>query len=116
MHKTKRGAESGIKAEEFDRVLFEDQWSHLWPDGNVLEIREPTIRCNHLWLVQADREGFILPGKRRMGHDDGHIGKIHRDIVEVHRIGVFEMDTTTATHPCSYPRVSGVKHGRQTSL
>lgn len=63
MHKTKRGAESGIKAEEFDRVLFKDQWSHLWPDGDVLEIREPTIRCNQRKV--ASKEDFVF--QKRIG-------------------------------------------------
>src|SRR6266566_4276293 len=51
-----------------------------------------------MWLMQANRECFILPGKGGMGHDNRHIRKIHRHVVQIHRIRVFKMYATTATH------------------
>ena len=38
----------------------------------------------HLRLVQADGNRFVLPRERRVRHDDGHLRKIHGDIVDRH--------------------------------
>ena len=48
-----------------------------------------------------------------MRHDDRHVRKIHRDVVDRHRVAVFQPDTTAARHACADAAVAGVKEDRQ---
>src|SRR5262245_55627899 len=67
-------------------------------------------------LVQADRDRFVLPRKRRMRHDDWHIRKVDSYIVDWHRISVFQTDSATAPHSCPDAAVPGVKDHRKPRL
>ncbi len=44
-----------------------------------------------------------------MGEDDLHVGEIHRDIIDQHRLAVFQAHAATAAHAGAHAGVSGVE-------
>jgi hypothetical protein len=51
-----------------------------------------------------------------MGHDNRHIRKIYRHVVQVHGIGVFEMYATAAGHTSADTSMPGMEDCWQTGL
>jgi hypothetical protein len=70
----------------------------------------------HLRLMQAHRDRFILPRKRRVRHDDRHIGKVDGHIIDIHRIAVLQPDAAPARHTRADTAVPGVENDRQPRL
>ena len=64
-------------------------------------------------LVQADRDGFVLPRERRVRHDDRHLRKVHGDVVDRHRVAVLQADAAAAGHAGADAAVPGVEEHRQ---
>jgi hypothetical protein len=63
--------------------------------------------------MQTDRDRLVLPGKGRVRHDDRHLRKIHRHVVDRHGVAVLQPNTAAASHPCADAAVPGVKeHGK----
>ncbi len=63
--------------------------------------------------MEADGDRFVLPGERRVGHDDGQLREIHRYIVYMHGVAVFQTDAAAARHVRADSAVTGVKeHGQ----
>src|SRR6266487_4826673 len=65
----------------------------------------------YLRLMQAYRESFVLPGEGGMSHDNWHIRKVDRNIIQVHRIRVLEAHATSTTHTGADSSLTGVKYG-----
>src|SRR5205809_6275053 len=70
----------------------------------------------YLRLVQAYRESVVFPGEGGMSHDNWHIRKVDRNIIQVHRIRVLEAHATSTTHTGADSSLTGVKYGWQTGL
>jgi len=51
-----------------------------------------------------------------MRHDDRHIGEIHRDIVNWHRIAILQAHAAAARHAAADPAVSCMKDAREAGL
>src|SRR5262245_52048363 len=60
-------------------------------------------------LVLTDRERLLLPGERGVRDDDLHLGKIDRNVVDVHRIGIFQADAPAPRHARADPGLAAVK-------
>src|SRR5215469_5896188 len=56
-------------------------------------------------LVEADRDRFVLPGKRWMRHDDRHVRKIHGHVVYRKRIPIFQSNSTSSRQAGPNPAV-----------
>src|SRR6187551_146073 len=63
--------------------------------------------------MQTDRDRLVLPGERRVRHDDRHIRKVHRHIVDWHWVAILQPDTAATPHARADAAVSGVKDDRE---
>src|SRR5207248_1155398 len=68
-----------------------------------------------LSFVLRDRQRLLLPGKRRVGHDDRHLGKVDGYIVQIDRIAVLQADAAARAGALPDSRLAGVKQGRKPS-
>src|SRR2546422_810216 len=67
-------------------------------------------------LSPGRMERLILPREGRMSHDDGHIRKVDRDIIQVHGVGILEPHATSTTRTTPDARMPGMKYCRQPGL
>jgi hypothetical protein len=67
-------------------------------------------------LVQGDGQALVLPGHRRVGHDDREVREVGGDVVEEHRVRVLQADPAAAPHPGADAGLTGVEDGRDAGL
>src|SRR5690606_12761753 len=61
-------------------------------------------------LVQANRQRLVLPGPGRVRDDHRHVREVRRDVVEVDRVGVFELQSAAAGHSRADARMAAVEY------
>jgi hypothetical protein len=67
-------------------------------------------------LVVGDRKRLFLPGERGVREDDGHIGKIDGNIIEIHGVRIFQPHVVAGSHARSHARLPGVEQRRLAGL
>src|SRR5271157_1104633 len=66
--------------------------------------------------MKADRNGLVLPGKRRVRHNNGHLGKIHGYVINGHGVAILQAHPAAAWHSRTQATMPGVKDDRQPRL
>src|ERR1700733_7539398 len=87
-------------------------------DENLRKIlRRPARQVDvDVRLVVGDSERLFLPREGRMGHDNRHVWEIDGDVVEVHRVRIFEPHVVAGAHPRADACLPGVEQRRLAAL
>src|ERR1700733_4802502 len=87
-------------------------------DENLRKIlRRPARQVDvDVRLVVGDGERLLLPREGRMRHDDRHVREIDCDVIEVHRVRIFEPHVVAGAHPGADTCLTGVEQRRLAGL